>query len=98
MNSGRTSRASVVKRRIVNEFRTHEPCVPTGRVEARRMGLLTVDCCQLSFNYQRDYTDYTDFWHPLTAKRSPLPINRERAPSGLYFSLWKVLARRREGC
>ena len=28
--SGRTARASVVKRKIVNELRTHGPCVPTG--------------------------------------------------------------------
>ena len=36
---------------VINELRTHEPCVPTAQVEARRRGLLSVDCCQLSFSY-----------------------------------------------
>ena len=36
-------------------LRTHEPCVPTAQVEARRMGLLSVDCCQLSLINNTDY-------------------------------------------
>ena len=47
--------------------------------------ILIFDCGEVVKNtHSMQTTHYTLLLHPLTAKRSPPPINRGRAPSGLF--------------